>query len=70
MHPLFKDMFHQRWGSLTYDDKTIRACDTNTCEAPCVREGIEQRERGQSTTKKTMLGQAWSFCLPVDRSFR
>jgi hypothetical protein len=70
MHPLFKDMFHQRWGSLTYDDETVRACDTNTFERPCADGGMERRESEQPKTKKTMLGKAWSFCLPVDRRFR
>lgn len=70
MHPLFKDMFHQRWGSVTYDDETIRACDTNACEVPCDGGTMELCKSDHPKTKKTMLGNAWSFCLPVDRRFR
>lgn len=70
MHPLFKDMFHQRWGSLTYDDETIRACDTNACERRYAGDRVGSCESDQPKTKKTMHGKAWSFCLPVDRRFR
>lgn len=35
MHPLYEDMFHERWGSLSYCDEKISACDLKPAQNQC-----------------------------------
>lgn len=70
MHPLFKDMFHERWGRLSYCDEKDKALVGSGLERVDTELRLEHCQCVDVQKQKTMLGKAWSFCLPVDRRFR
>lgn len=74
MHPLYEDMFQERWGSLSYCDEKIGACDLKPTEDQCGDHGGRNADSKFGSqwqgSKKTMLSKAWSFCLPIDERYR
>jgi hypothetical protein len=74
MHPLYEDMFRERWGSLSYCDEKINACDLKPAQNQCGDHGGHNASNNlgpeRQRKKKTMLSKAWSFCLPIDERYR